>query len=205
MAQDSQLQSWSEELEQLSRVLGRVGPDEVCCEGMTRRQCSILRTLADKQGARLSDHAADSGITPSAMTRVLEKLEAQGLAQRVRGKSKDGRAAMVSVTPAGRDVRRRIDQLMLERTQKIVSSIPAGCRPQLLAALRVLDQSMGPEGWCEFNGEWREVAVSCKVMDRKKPATRRNTNVRQGERNRGRCTRALWRDRAWRKIGLRMF
>jgi len=179
MAQDSQLQSWSEELEQLSRVLGRVGPDEVCCEGMTRRQCSILRTLADKQGARLSDLAADSGITPSAMTRVLEKLEAQGLAQRVRGKSKDGRAAMVSVTPAGRDVRRRIDQLMLERTQKIVSSIPAGWRPQLLAALRVLNQSMGPEGCCEFNGEWPEVAVSCKVMDRKKPATRRNTNVRQ--------------------------
>src|SRR2546429_1042920 len=86
MAQDSQPQSWSEELEQLSRVLGRVGPDEVCCEGMTRRQCSILRTLVDKLGARLSDLAADSGITPSAMTRVLERLEAQGLVQRVRGK-----------------------------------------------------------------------------------------------------------------------
>src|SRR5205807_4326871 len=107
------------------------------------------------------------------------KTRGQGLVQRVRGKSKDGRAAMVSITPAGREVRRRIDQLMLERTQKIVSAIPAGWRPQLLAALRVLNQSMGPEGCCEFNGEWPEVAVSCKVMDRKKPATRRNTNVRQ--------------------------
>src|SRR5437660_12751435 len=111
MAQDSQLQSWSEELEQLSRVLGRVGPDEVCCEGMTRRQCSILRTLADKQGARLSDLAADAGSTPSAMTRVLEKLEAQGRAQPVRGKSKDGGAAMGSGTPAGRAVRRPSEQV----------------------------------------------------------------------------------------------
>jgi DNA-binding MarR family transcriptional regulator len=145
---------------------------------MTPRQCSILRTLVDKQGARLSDLAADSGITPSAMTRVLEKLEAQGLVQRVRGKSKDGRAAMVSITPAGREVRRRIDQLMLERTQKIVSAIPAGWRPQLLAALRVLNQSMGPDGCCKFNGEWPDVAVNCKVMGRKKTA-RRRTNVGQ--------------------------
>jgi DNA-binding MarR family transcriptional regulator len=178
MAQDSQLESWSQELEQLSRVLGRVGPDEVCCEGMTPRQCRMLRTLVDRQGARLSDLAADSGITPSALTRGLEKLEAQGLVERIRGKGKDGRAAMVSITSAGRDVRRRIDQLMLERTQRIVSAIPAGWRPQLLAALRMLNQSMGPEGCCEFKGEWPEVAVSCKVTDRTKPGTRRKNNAR---------------------------
>jgi DNA-binding MarR family transcriptional regulator len=180
MPQDSQLHSWSHELEQLARVLGRVGPDEACCEGMTPRQCSILRTLVDKQGARLSDLAAESGITPSAMTRVLEKLEAQGLVQRVRGKSKDGRAAMVTITADGREVRRRIDELMLERTQKIVNALPAGFRPQLLAALRMLNQAMGREGCCEFNGEWPEIAVSCKVMDRgNKGTSRRKRNVRQ--------------------------
>ncbi|HYL12048.1 MAG TPA: MarR family winged helix-turn-helix transcriptional regulator [Terriglobales bacterium] len=180
MPQDSQLHSWSHELEQLARVLGRVGPDEACCEGMTPRQCSILRTLVDKQGARLSDLATESGITPSAMTRVLEKLEAQGLVQRVRGKSKDGRAAMVMITTDGREVRRRIDELMLDRTQKIVSAIPAGFRPQLLAALRMLNQAMGPEGCCEFNGEWPEIAVSCRVMDRGNEGTsRRKRNVRQ--------------------------
>jgi DNA-binding MarR family transcriptional regulator len=175
----SQLHAWSQELEQLARILGRVGPDEACCEGMTPRQCSILRTLVDKQGARLSDLAVDSGITPSAMTRVLEKLEAQGLVQRVRGKSPDGRAAMVTITANGREVRRRIDELMLERTQKIVNAIPAGFRPQLLSALRMLNQAMGPEGCCEFNGEWPEIGVSCKIKDRGKKATRRKRNVRE--------------------------
>src|SRR5712692_5528190 len=90
--------AWSAELERLARVLNRVGPDEVCCEGLTPRQCGILRTLADKQGARLSDLAKEAGITPSAMTRVLEKLEAQNLVQRVRGAAEDGRAADVAVS-----------------------------------------------------------------------------------------------------------
>src|ERR1700742_467193 len=93
---------WWDELERLARILGQVGPDEVCCEGLSQRQCAILRTLVAQEGARISDLAAASGITPSAMTRVLEKLEARGLVERVRGEQTDGRAAMVRITDAGR-------------------------------------------------------------------------------------------------------
>src|SRR2546426_837658 len=74
-----QIQQWWDELERLARILGQVGPDEVCCDGLSQRQCSILRTLVAQEGARISDLAASSGITPSAMTRVLEKLEARKL------------------------------------------------------------------------------------------------------------------------------
>ncbi|MGZ4827725.1 MAG: MarR family transcriptional regulator, partial [Terriglobales bacterium] len=63
-------------------------------------------------GARLSDLAAASRITPSALTRNLEKLEKLGMVERVRGGQQDGRAAMVKITSAGRKARRRIDQLM---------------------------------------------------------------------------------------------
>src|SRR6476620_12410289 len=97
MLKASQVARWSAALEQLARVLNRVGPDEVCFEGMTARQCSILRTLSARQGARISDLAADAGITPSAMTRVLEKLEAQKLVQRVHGAGRDGRTAKVAI------------------------------------------------------------------------------------------------------------
>ena len=88
---------WGEELERLSNILGQIGPDELCCDGLSQRQTAILRVLVASEGARLTDLAALSGITPSAMTRVLEKLEARGLVERVRGAHDDGRAAMVRV------------------------------------------------------------------------------------------------------------
>jgi DNA-binding MarR family transcriptional regulator len=178
MTKAAQVTAWSAELERLARVLNRVGPDEVCCEGLTPRQCGILRTLVDKPGARLSDLAAESGITPSAMTRVLDKLEAQGLIQRVRGAGEDGRAAMVVITERGRSVRGRIDQLMLDRTRAILHGIPAGFRPRLLAGIRMLTQALGPEGCCDLPGELRKVAVSRRVAPIEQLASRRKSHAR---------------------------
>jgi DNA-binding MarR family transcriptional regulator len=163
MDPETELTPWVQELERLSRALGEAGPDEVCCEGLTTRQCSILRTLVDKQGARLMDLAAESAITPSAMTRALDRLEGQKLVRRVRGQGNDGRAAMVEITGRGREVRQRIDRLTIDRTRQIVNAIPESLRPQVLACLRVLNQSMGPGGCCQVSGEWPEVSISCKL------------------------------------------
>ncbi|HET7440965.1 MAG TPA: MarR family transcriptional regulator [Terriglobales bacterium] len=168
---------WSNELERLARVLNQVGPDEVCCEGLTPRQCGILRTLIDRQGARISDLAADAGLSPSAMTRVLEKLEGQNLVQRIRGADDDRRAASVAITSRGREVRKRIEQLMRERTQQIIDAIPAGFRPQLLAGIRMLNQALEHSGCCEFSGEWPDVAISCKLPKSTQPSTRRKRHA----------------------------
>ena len=145
------VQQWWEELERLARILGQVGPDEVCCDGLSQRQCSILRTLVAQEGARISDLAASSGITPSAMTRVLEKLEARKLVERVRGAQADGRAATVKITAAGRKVREQLDQLMRERTRTIVATIPAEQRAQVLASLKLLNDVIASSGCCGRN------------------------------------------------------
>ena len=146
-----QIQQWWDELERLARILGQVGPDEVCCDGLSQRQCSILRTLVAQEGERISDLAASSGITPSAMTRVLEKLEARKLAERVRGAQADGRAATVKITAAGRKVREQLDELMRERTRTIVATIPAKQRAQVLASLKVLNDVIASSGCCGLN------------------------------------------------------
>src|ERR1035441_10164625 len=121
---DDAVQNWWDELERLARILGQIGPDEVCCDGLSQRQTAILRVLVASEGARLTDLAALSGITPSAMTRVLEKLEARGLVERIRGTHSDGRAAMVRITAAGRRTRKLLDQLMRSRARQIMDSIP---------------------------------------------------------------------------------
>ncbi len=151
MNPDTQLQSWWDELERLGRILGQIGPDEVCCDGLSQRQCSILRTLVAQEGARLSDLAAQSGITPSAMTRVLEKLEARGLVERVRGSQGDGRAATVRITPAGRRTRKQLDELMRERTNQIITSIPSKQRKQVLESLQLLNGAIESAGCCALN------------------------------------------------------
>jgi DNA-binding MarR family transcriptional regulator len=145
------VQKWWDELERLARILGQIGPDEVCCDGLSQRQTAILRVLVAREGARLTDLAALSGITPSAMTRVLEKLEARGLVERVRGAHDDGRAAMVRITAAGRRTRRLLDELMRSRTQTIMGAIPQKQRAEVLNALELLNNAIESAGCCALN------------------------------------------------------
>jgi len=144
------VQGWWMELERLTKLLGRVGPDEICCEGLTARQCSILRTLVRQEGARLSDLAQAAEISPSALTRVLERLEKEGLVRRVRGGQKDGRAARVAITARGRGVRSRIDRLMQERTSSIVNAIPEESRNRLFEGLKMMNDCIERGGCCGF-------------------------------------------------------
>lgn len=145
------VRKWWDELERLSRILGQIGPDEVCCDGLSQRQTAILRVLVSSEGARLTDLSVLSGITPSAMTRVLEKLEARGLVERVRGAHLDGRAAMVRITVAGRRTRKLLDQLMRSRTQQIMDSIPLKQRKDVLHALELLNNAIASAGCCALN------------------------------------------------------
>lgn len=144
-------QAWWNELERLSSVLGRVGPDEVCCEGLTQRQCAILRILASREGACLSDLASHSCISASAMSRIVDKLEARGLVERVWGSGSDGRAASVAITSAGRRTRHQLDQLMLRRSAELVSAVPESKRNAVLEALQILNNALESTTCCGLN------------------------------------------------------
>ena len=158
------VQQWWDELERLARILGQIGPDEVCCDGLSQRQTAILRVLVASEGARLMDLAAMSGITPSAMTRVLEKLENRGLVERVRGAHQDGRAAMVRITAAGRRTRKLLDELMRDRTQTIINAIPPNERADVLNALELLNNAIESAGCCALNAP---VATLTQIKEQK--------------------------------------
>ncbi len=143
--------AWRAELDRAERVLGRIGPDDICCENLTPRQTGILRILVEREGARLSDLAAAAEITPSAMTRNLEKLEKRTLIRRVRGAGDDGRAAMVEITPEGRRVRARIDEMVCDRSRAIMNAIPERQRAQVLAATRLFNDALETSGCCGPN------------------------------------------------------
>ena len=100
-----------------------------------------------QEGARISELAASSGLTPSAMTRVLEKLEARGLVERVRGAQDDGRAALVRITTPGRRTRVRLDGLMVERARRIMAQVPVAERAPVLHALATLNHAIETAGY----------------------------------------------------------
>ena len=147
----SGIDAWRAELDRAERVLGRIGPDDICCEGLTPRQSSILRILTQREGARLSDLAAAAEITPSAMTRVLDKLERRELVRRVRGAKEDGRAAVVEITTEGRRVRARIDEMVCDRSEAIMKAIPETQRAAVLAALKLFNNALEKSGCCGPN------------------------------------------------------
>lgn len=144
-------QAWWDELERLAGVLGRIGPDEVCCEGLSQRQCAILRILATREGARLSDLAGHCALSPSALSRALDKLEERGLVQRVWGNGDDKRAASVAITAAGRKTRRQLDQLMLQRSAQLAAALPESKRAEVLGALRTLNSVLVNQTCCGLN------------------------------------------------------
>jgi DNA-binding MarR family transcriptional regulator len=144
-------QAWWDELERLSAVLGRIGPDEICCEGLTQRQCAILRILVEREGARLSDLAGHSRISPSAMSRILDKLEQRGLVKRAWGTGSDGRAATVVITAAGRKTRRQLDRLMLQRSAQLAAALPDAKRAAILEALQTLNNVLENTSCCGLN------------------------------------------------------
>jgi DNA-binding MarR family transcriptional regulator len=139
------------QLERLAQVLGRVGPEEVCCEGLTQRQTAVLRTLVECEGARLRDLAQAAGVTASAMTRNIERLEARGLVERVRGSQQDKREAVVRITQEGRRMRQQLDCLMLARAESLWQAMPADMRCNAVEALRVLNDAFAQAGCCPLN------------------------------------------------------
>ena len=142
------VRDWWSELEKLGWFLARIGPDDICCGDLTPRQCAILRVLYVGEGTRLSDLAAATGITPSAMTRALERLEKQGLLRRVHGEMRDGRATTVELTPAGDHACIQFDDYMRQRTITVLSAIPDRERNEILQSLRKLNKAFEKAGCC---------------------------------------------------------
>jgi DNA-binding MarR family transcriptional regulator len=121
----------------LRGVLTRFGPDEACCEGLTPRQCRVLRAVDEEPGLRLSELAAREGLTAGGLTRRVRPLIAGGWLVR-RDAGDDGRAASLELTRQGREALRSVEAQIYGSVEKLWQSVPAAERPQVLAGLRAL-------------------------------------------------------------------
>jgi len=81
-------------------------------EDLVPREYGVLYALstAEPQGMRITELGEDVLLTQPGMSRLVARLEARGLVQRVDDLD-DGRACLIRLTPAGVDAQRRIGRV----------------------------------------------------------------------------------------------
>ncbi|MFD4293816.1 MarR family winged helix-turn-helix transcriptional regulator [Rhodococcus sp. NPDC058505] len=121
-------------LARISRVVDR----RVSGGGLTRTQLAVLGTVSRIGPLGLGALAEVEGLNPTMLSRVVGKLEADGLLRRSADPT-DRRAARVEATDAGADLSR---QLRRERTRLFADALgrlPDGDADAVIAALPAIE------------------------------------------------------------------
>jgi DNA-binding MarR family transcriptional regulator len=109
----------------LWRTAGRPRRDD-----LSRTAASVLATLRDEGPRRVTELAASEAVAQPSMTTLVNRLERLGLVERGPDPG-DARAALVSLTPAGRE---RLQALRAARAALLQERL-AALDPDALAAL----------------------------------------------------------------------
>jgi MarR family transcriptional regulator, lower aerobic nicotinate degradation pathway regulator len=103
--------------------------------GLTPALFALLNVLGAGDGAIQQQLSSDMGIDPSAMVKLINELEAAGLAER-RRRPGDRRAWEVSITPKGRRTLERARRSVTQVEDEVLGGLTAADRRQLLMLLR---------------------------------------------------------------------
>jgi len=107
--------------------------------GLTRARLSALSVLVFGGSRTLGDLAAAEGVAGPTMTRIVDGLIGEGLAQR-RPHPSDGRAVTIAVTASGEDLMRAAQRRRIEAIVQALAGLPAEERRALVSAAGLLDQ-----------------------------------------------------------------
>ena len=123
---------------ELRSALSRLGPDEVCCEGLTPRQCRVLRAIGQDAGLNLSALAEREGLSVSGMSRRVDPLVERGYLDRGRGNAADGRAIRLELTRKGKEALDSVEETIYGGIEELWKAVPAAERGTVVQALEIL-------------------------------------------------------------------
>ncbi|HUO69185.1 MAG TPA: MarR family transcriptional regulator [Solirubrobacteraceae bacterium] len=107
--------------------------------GLTPTRISVLLHVARRGSLRLSELAADEGLNPTMLSRVVADLADSGLLERVSDRG-DRRAAWVKVTPAGKRLAERMRRERTDALYLALAGLPDEDRALIERALPALEQ-----------------------------------------------------------------
>jgi DNA-binding MarR family transcriptional regulator len=110
---------------------------DVACCGVTVAQAATLDALNREGPLRLGSLGRRLGVTPSTLSRNLERLEAGDMVRRETDRD-DGRASRVSLTARGRAAARELERQELAFARQVLDRLPPARREVVSSAFHDL-------------------------------------------------------------------
>jgi DNA-binding MarR family transcriptional regulator/GNAT superfamily N-acetyltransferase len=104
----------------------------------------VIYELAQREGATAAELGKDLGLDAGYLSRILRGFEAKGLTAR-RPSTSDGRQALLSLTPAGREAFAAMDARSREEVAGLLAPLADTDRAKLVDALRTVEGLVAPD------------------------------------------------------------
>ena len=112
------------------------------CFGVTMSQCVALETLHREGPMPVRELSQRLGLDTSTVTRLVDVLVRDGMAQRARDEAGDRRRVFVSLSETGRELADRLECCADDYCERILERIPAERREDVFQALQLLVQAI---------------------------------------------------------------
>jgi MarR family transcriptional regulator, 2-MHQ and catechol-resistance regulon repressor len=132
--QDDDVVAVHEALSDLVRVYQFRDRDRICCHDVSVTQCYALEALVRRGTSTLNDLAAELYLEKSTASRVVAALERKRYVVR-KPHPGDGRAVLLSISPAGRKLYDTIREGLLEEERQLLKDFEPEVR---VAAARIM-------------------------------------------------------------------
>jgi DNA-binding MarR family transcriptional regulator/GNAT superfamily N-acetyltransferase len=107
-------------------------------------EARILLEIAHRDAPTASDLSRELGLDPGYLSRILARLEGQGLIEKVRSEA-DGRRRLLSLTSAGEDAFSLLDARSREEVTEMLGGLSKGDQGRLLEAMRTIEGVLDKE------------------------------------------------------------
>jgi len=101
-------------------------------------EARILFEIANRDEPTASDLSRELGLDPGYLSRMLARLEQQGLIDKVRSET-DARRRLLSLTPAGKEAFSLLDSRSREEVAEMLGELSEGGQRRLLEAMRTIE------------------------------------------------------------------
>lgn len=141
MVSDESLRNFRRELRALERQVGRALAEQSSCCGVTPTQCYALAALEDAGQTSLGELAAVLELDSSTLSRTIDGLVKEGLAERHEDPM-NRRRAILRLSPDGKSAAARINEACDRFYRGLLSSLPEADAAGVIRAVPILAEAL---------------------------------------------------------------
>jgi DNA-binding MarR family transcriptional regulator len=154
VVENKAIEQFRAKLREIERAVWLQTKSEALCCGVTMAQCHAILEIGDAGELNLKDLSARLGLDNSTLSRTVESLVQDGLAERTVS-TEDRRATVIRLNEKGRAARDQINTTWNRICRDMFRSIPREKHDQLLESISILAELLTGccSGQCSTKGK----------------------------------------------------